>query len=414
MSEVRMTDFEQDQIPFLSPDPPHWAVRGLAYLLILLFFTALLASIFIYIPETVSGSFILVPLRGTDPVRAPHSGIVAEVRVSEGVSVAKDVPLFVIRSQNVSDRTAEMRTLEMQLQGSESKLTNAKTKYGSERLANDQEETRLKGRIAYVAKMIDLKKRESQLARELADRYEKLKKEGIVNEAEYTAHQLDATRLDGEVEQFQTDLKDAEAQVKKIHHEAEAHQAEYQQLEQDIRENLNRDHIRMEALKKELSFSSGDEVKVPAPCNGTVVDLEINAAGAVIQEGESLCEIACSGERLQAQAVLPQSGVVRVKEGQGVKLLYDAFPYQRYGVQFGTVRWVSPAGVTSKQGSDFPVLVDLNDESVMVKGQPQALRPGMKGTAQVVVDRRSLISYAFAPIRQLKENMAQPPEKKRK
>jgi membrane fusion protein len=408
-----MTDFEQDQIPFLSPDPPHWAARGLAYVLILLFFTALLASIFISIPETVSGSFVLIPLRGTDPVRAPHSGIVTEVHVSEGVSIAKNVALFVIRSQNVSDRTAEMRTLEMQLKGSESKLANAKTKYESERLANDQEETRLKGRIDYVTKMIDLKKHESELARELADRYEKLKKEGIVNEAEYTAHQLDVARVTGELEQFQTELKDVEAQVKKIHHEAEAHQAEYQQMELDIRENLNRDHIRMEALKKELSFSSGDEVQVPAPCSGTVVDLEINSAGAVIQEGESLCEIACSGERLQAQAVLPQSGVVRVKEGQGVKLLYDAFPYQRYGVQFGTVRWVSPAGVTLKQRSDFPVLVDLDDESVMVKGQPQALRPGMKGTAQVVVDRRSLISYAFAPIRQLKENMAQPPERKK-
>jgi multidrug efflux pump subunit AcrA (membrane-fusion protein) len=142
MNEPRMTDFEQDQIPFLSPDPPHWAARGLAYVLILLFFTALLASIFISIPETVSGSFVLIPLRGTDPVRAPHSGIVTEVHVSEGVSIAKNVALFVIRSQNVSDRTAEMRTLEMQLKGSESKLANAKTKYESERLANDQEDTR--------------------------------------------------------------------------------------------------------------------------------------------------------------------------------------------------------------------------------------------------------------------------------
>ncbi len=401
-----------DQTPFLEAEPPHWAARGLAYVVILLFITALLASILISIPETVSGAFILIPIRGTDPVRAPHGGIVTEVRATEGLSIAKDAPLFVIRSQSVSDRTAEMRTLEMQLEGSESRIANAKMKYESERLVNDQEEKRLIGRMEYIMRMIGLKKKQFELAKEFADRFEKLTKEGVINPAEYTTHQLEAGRLAVELEQFQTDYADAEAGIKKIRHESEAHRAEYQELEQQNRENIDRDRIRMEALKKELVFSGGDEVTVPAACSGTVVDLEINAPGAVVQEGESLCEIACSGERLQAHVVIAQSGVVRIEEGQGVKLLYDAFPYQRYGVKFGTVRWVSPAGVTQKEGSEFPVLVDLEDEAIMVKGQPRKLMPGMKGTAQVVVDHRSLISYAFAPIRQLRETLARPPEKK--
>jgi membrane fusion protein len=402
-----------DRIPFLETEPPYWAARGLSYLLILLFVAALLASVLIYFPETVSGSFVLVPVRGTDPVRAPHSGVVTEVRVTEGLVVTKGNPLFIIRSESVSDRATEMRTLEMELQGSESRLSNANMKYVNERLANDQEENRLKGRIEYANRMIDFKKKELDLAKELADRFAKLRNEGIVNQSDYATHQMEAVRLSGELEQFQTDLADLQSGIKKIQHESEAHRAEYQQMEQEIRENLDRERIRLEALKKELALGGiGDEVKVPAACSGTVVDLEIKASGAVVQEGESLCEIACSGERLQAQVVIPQSGVVRIKSGQGVKLLYDAFPYQRYGVKFGTVRWVSPAGITLKAGSEFPVFVDLEDESMMVKGLPRALMPGMKGTAQVVVDRRSLISYAFAPIRQLKENLAQPPEKK--
>jgi membrane fusion protein len=406
-----MPELEEDQTPFLKSEPPHWAARGVGYLLILLFFTALIASILIYVPETVSGSFVLVPIRGTDPVRASHSGIVADVRVIEGMSVSKDDALFIIRSQNINDRSAEMSTLEMQLKGSESKLMNAKTKYENDQLVNDQEEKRLIARKEYVNRMIVLKKSELDLATELADRYEKLKKEGIVNQTDYTARKLESTRLAGELEQFQTDLSDTETAINKIHHESDARRAEYNQLQQDIRESLDRDRIRMEALKKDLVFSSGDEVRIPATCSGTVVDLEIKASGAVVQEGETLCEIACAGEQLQAQATIPQSGVVRIREGQGVKLLYDAFPYQRYGVQFGVVRWVSPAGTTVKSDAEFPVLVDLQSDAVMVKGQPRALMPGMKGTAQVVVERRSLISYAFAPIRQLKENLSSPPEK---
>jgi len=40
--------------------------------------------------------------------------------------------------------------------------------------------------------------------------------------------------------------------------------------------------------------------------------------------------------------------------------------------------------------------------------------PGMGGRAEVVVDQRSLISYAFAPFRQLKAILEKPPEVRHK
>jgi membrane fusion protein len=111
---------------------------------------------------------------------------------------------------------------------------------------------------------------------------------------------------------------------------------------------------------------------------------------------------------LQAEAHVPQSGIGLVKPGQPVKLLYDAFPYQRYGVKYGTIRWVSPASVLVKDQPVFRVLIDLQDESVVVRGQPRSLLAGMGGTADIVVGKRSLLSFAFEPIRQLKENFSAP------
>lgn len=413
MVENKTIRDEDLQDPFLETDPPHWAARGLAYLFILIFVSLLLAAILIQIPETVSGPFVLTHLRGTDPVRASDDGIVTEVQVSEGLTVNKGSPLFVIQSQMVGDRATELRTLEMQKKGTEKKLSNAKMKYDNERLANVEEEKRLKGRLAYLNRMTDLKKKQLQLTKELADRFEKLHKEGIANEAEYTNHQLEVGRLSVELEQLQTEYADAEAGIKKIRHELEARQAEYQTLEQVIHEDVDSGKIRMEALNKELAFSSGDELTIPAPCSGMVVDLKIQAPGAVVHDGDILCALTCSGETLQAKLNIPQTGVVRIKPGQGVKLLYDAFPYQRYGVRFGTVRWVSPASVAEKESAIFPVLVDVHDQSIVIKGQSRSLMPGMGGTAQVVVDSRSLISHAFAPIRQLKEVLAKPPENRK-
>jgi membrane fusion protein len=129
----------------------------------------------------------------------------------------------------------------------------------------------------------------------------------------------------------------------------------------------------------------------------------------VVKEGEVLSEIACDGARLQGELELPQAGVPMVRAGQGVKLRFDAFPYQRYGVRFGTVRWLGPSGSTERDSGAFRALVDLQDSIIRVQGRAEPLRPGMGGLADIVVGRRSLVSFALEPVRALKESFAEPP-----
>jgi hypothetical protein len=71
------------------------------------------------------------------------------------------------------------------------------------------------------------------------------------------------------------------------------------------------------------------------------------------------------------------------------------------------VRWVSPASVTIRDRQVFRVLVDLEERAVSVrKGEARPLMAGMGGRADVVVGRRSLIAYAFEPIRVLRETLS--------
>src|SRR5262249_31251903 len=85
--------------------------------------------------------------------------------------------------------------------------------------------------------------------------------------------------------------------------------------------------------------------------------------------------------------------------------MYDSFPYQQFGVKFGALSWISPTASTST----FRAIAEIDAESVMVLGQPTPLKAGMGGRAEVVIARRSLISFALDPIRQIRENMAAPP-----
>ena len=72
------------EVPFLERDPPPRIARGLADLILLAFAVAVILAVVIELPVTVAGPFTLVPVRGSDPLRAPRAGIVTEVAALEG------------------------------------------------------------------------------------------------------------------------------------------------------------------------------------------------------------------------------------------------------------------------------------------------------------------------------------------
>src|ERR1019366_1536185 len=106
-------------------------------------------------------------------------------------------------------------------------------------------------------------------------------------------------------------------------------------------------------------------------------------------------------ETLQAELSLPQGGLARIHPGQSVRLLLEAFPYQRYGVRGGTVRWASPSGVGTRETAPSPGCVGLDGQAGAAGGERSPLLGGLRGMAPVLVGRRALVEYAFEPLRQL-------------
>jgi len=157
------------------------------------------------------------------------------------------------------------------------------------------------------------------------------------------------------------------------------------------------------------ALRDGNAMGVPAPCAGTIVKLHVRQAGAVVDENDLMAEVVCGGEPLRADLRLPERGMALARVGQPVKLLYDAFPYERYGVQYGTLRWLSPASTAGPQGSAFRAFADLGADRVGAEGRAQAVLPGMTGRAAIIVGRRTIASYAIEPVRQLRESLSSAP-----
>src|ERR1044072_840740 len=128
---------------FLALAPPHWPARGLSYAVIAIVLIAAIASVVIKLPETVTADFVLVPVRGTDPIKATRQGIVNDLFVSEGQKVNQGDVIATLRSESAGDRAAELMTVQTQLAGTGESFLNAKAKFLAQTRADEQEISKL-------------------------------------------------------------------------------------------------------------------------------------------------------------------------------------------------------------------------------------------------------------------------------
>lgn len=398
-----------DDTEFLDATPPHWAATGLSWFLLVLAVVAVIAVIVVRIPETVGGRFTLLPVSGVDPVRAFRDGVVARVDVNEGQQVERRAPLVVIRSSAMGDRAADRRTLETQKSTDQNRLVIAQSQRETNRRAAASEVRRLESRGAYLERLLGSKRNRLALLRELADSANSGVRRGSVGRLEAARLDFEASTIAEEIATAEDERDDVRAAIERIRQDDAARELEYQEIRRTLEQSIETARIRIGALGQDLVDLSDSGMVVLSPCAGTVIRLHVSSAGAIVREGEVLAEVGCKGAQLQAVLVVPETGLPMVQPGQRVKLRYDAFPFQRFGVRFGTVRWVGPGGSTRTDSASFRALVDLEDSTVRVRGIPRPLQPGMGGLGEVVTGKRSVLSYVFEPVRALRENLREAP-----
>ncbi|MCX7592681.1 MAG: HlyD family efflux transporter periplasmic adaptor subunit [Fischerella sp.] len=146
---------------------------------------------------------------------------------------------------------------------------------------------------------------------------------------------------------------------------------------------------------------------VRAPVDGIIYDLPIEKPGAVVQVGQPIAQIAPnnSGYILKAQMPSQQSGFLKV--GMPVKIKFDAYPFQDYGVVQGRVRWVSPDSkvVETSQGNVemFEVEVALDKPYIEAGNKRIIITPGQTATAEVIVRQRRVIDFILDPFKKLEK-----------
>ena len=144
-------------------------------------------------------------------------------------------------------------------------------------------------------------------------------------------------------------------------------------------------------------------LQIVAPVSGIVTDLSSTQPGDKVQANTPLGGIAPSNSRSVVKVEIAENDRAFLREGLPVKLKFNAFPYQRYGVIDGTLEYVSPATKPAQQ-SKLPVYearVSLDRDYYQVAETKYPLRYGMTAAVEIVVRKRRLIDLALDPFRQI-------------
>lgn len=174
---------------------------------------------------------------------------------------------------------------------------------------------------------------------------------------------------------------------------------------QDLVETLGKRDSAAEDLKKaELRRQL---IVLQAPADAVVLEIANRTVGSVIREAETLFLLVRRDAPLQAEVNVEGRDIGRVAVGQSVRIKFEAFPFQKYGTAGGEVRVVSQDAFspdTKAEGARratapyYRVLVDLSDVHLRLTPERVRLIPGMAITAELMVGRRTIISYFLYPL----------------
>jgi membrane fusion protein len=145
---------------------------------------------------------------------------------------------------------------------------------------------------------------------------------------------------------------------------------------------------------------------VSSPVSGRIAALPVSV-GQAVSLGGTVAVVIPDGAKLEAELLAPSRAAGFISPGQDVRLMLQAFPYQRFGAIKGRIKAISTTVLGPTEiaipGLDikepvFRIRVTLAREDIQAYGEAIPLQPGMVLSADIVFDRRSLIEWLFDPL----------------
>ncbi|MBK1988573.1 HlyD family efflux transporter periplasmic adaptor subunit [Sphaerospermopsis aphanizomenoides BCCUSP55] len=231
-------------------------------------------------------------------------------------------------------------------------------------------------------------------------------------------------RLQEELSRYQSIMSQAQSDIEQAKFRLQEEESSYQSVVQagqltllKNQEQLKDLQTQITSLKSEVSQTKSQITSlqlqlqqrvVKAPIDGTIFELPIKKPGSVVQPGQMMVQIAPKGAALILKAEMPSQQSGFVKENMPVKIKFDAYPFQEYGVMQGRVTWISPDSKVQENGAirqqTYQLDIALEQPYIQSGNKRILLTPGQTATAEVIVRQRRVIDFILDPFKKLQNN----------
>lgn len=348
----------------------------------------------------------LLPSRGVITLVPQSSGTVTNVKVKEGQTVPKGTELMEISSELSTSQGSTWEEVIKQLQVQRSRL---KKELVETQALNDETTKGLRNRIAILqqqikqlALLLPKKTRQEELARMQLHKLKMMQREGYASGTMVEQQENTVLEAGGALQQLKQQQLEQQQQLAQF----------TQQLQEQPLNSNNQLHeleVRLSAIEQSLAENeSRRSVTLRSPQNGTVGTI-FPHIGQVVSAGQSVISLLPENSKLEARMLVSSRAIGFIQPGQRVVLRYHAFPYQKFGQQYGRVKEVSRTALTPQEiagmtgnnnvkEQQYRVLVSLDRQQIMAYGKKESLRPGMAVEADFLIENRRLIEWVLEPL----------------
>ncbi len=143
-------------------------------------------------------------------------------------------------------------------------------------------------------------------------------------------------------------------------------------------------------------------VEIRASVAGIVGFVSMGKRGELIKEGQTILRL-IPRSPLVGELRVSNRDIALVKKTHRVKTTLQAFPFAEYGTLDGTVLEIAPDAEKEGEASFYRVTVELDSQSMRKQGLKIPLLSGMKGEAEIVTERKSLVDTLLTPFNGMRQ-----------
>jgi HlyD family secretion protein len=427
-----------DAIDFLSPAeaiarrPASRLARSTIHLMGAGLLTAALWASQAQVEEIVYAHGKISSFERTVVIQPLETSIIREIHIREGERIVKGQPLITLDptfsgadlaegENHMKALDSQKRRLEAELAGrpfvalgpedaSQMGLYEERMSSHAARLRSFEAQTaKAKAEMETTRRSVELLSQRMKTMREVEDMENELYQRQIGSRLRYLGSQ--DQRLS--VEHDYTAARDHMAELNHVIASSEADRDAFLQdwrqklTEEQVSVNRDIDQTRQTTEKAQLRHALS---VITSPTNGVVLEIAKRSTSSIVREAEQLITIVPSDVPLEVEAQIESADIGQVKIGSAARVKVDTFPYQKFGTLPAKVQVISMDSFShdasnptrsvgaAPSSSYFTTHLELAGGHLGSAESPAILLPGMSVTAEIIIGRRSVMSYLLRPL----------------